>query len=57
MVFNYSKYLLDELIAYFRDVYDVTLTPEQANEYLDSYTGLFLAFADDYERKAMATKG
>ncbi len=57
MAFSYSKYLVDQIIDYFRSAYNTVLTPEQANEYLDSYVGLFLAFADDYERKGEAILG
>jgi hypothetical protein len=51
MSFQYSQHLIDELIDYFREEYGEILTPEQANDYLDSYAGLFLALADDKNKR------
>jgi hypothetical protein len=42
---GYSKKLIDECIACFRDEDGIELTQEEAVEYLAGLGGLFLAFA------------
>ena len=42
---RYSKKLIDECIACFRDEDGIELTEEEAVEYLAGLGGLFLAFA------------
>jgi hypothetical protein len=44
--FQYSKKLIAECIQCFKDENDLDISEEQANEYLDSFAGLYLAFAD-----------
>ena len=41
----FSKNLIDETIQCFKEEDGLDLSPEQANEYLHSLAGLFLAFA------------
>jgi hypothetical protein len=40
-LFNYSEPLRQRLIIYFKLKYDLDITIEQANEYLDSLANLF----------------
>jgi len=44
-VFSFSKKLIDETILVFKEEDGIDLSPEQADEYLNSFAGLFLAFA------------
>lgn len=46
MVFTYSNDLLEETIKYFLEECNLTISSETATEYLNSLSGLFLAFAD-----------
>jgi hypothetical protein len=41
---TYSKELKERLITYFKEVHDVDVSEEQAEEYLDSFASLFEAF-------------
>ncbi len=43
---NFSQNLIDETIRCFKEEDGLDLSPEQANEYLHSMAGLFLAFAE-----------
>ena len=43
---NFSKNLIEKTIQCFRDEDGLELSKEQANEYLHSMAGLFLAFAE-----------
>ena len=45
----FSKKLIRETILVFREEDNIELSLEQANEYLDSLGGLFLAFANHKE--------
>ena len=42
----FSQNLIDETIRCFKEEDGLDLSPEQANEYLNSMAGLFLAFAE-----------
>jgi hypothetical protein len=42
----FSKNLIEKTIQCFKEEDGFDLSPEQANEYLNSLAGLFLAFAD-----------
>jgi hypothetical protein len=42
---QYSEKLITELIRCFKEEDGVDITPEEANEYLNSMAKLFLAFA------------
>ena len=42
----FSQNLIDETIRCFKEEDGLDLSPEQANEYLHSMAGLFLAFAE-----------
>lgn len=44
-MFIFSQKLIEETIKVFREEDSIELSPETANEYLDSLGGLFLAFA------------
>jgi hypothetical protein len=44
-VFSFSSKLIEETIKVFREENNLELSPEQANLYLHSLAGLFLAFA------------
>ena len=57
MVFQFSKNLIEETIQCFKEEDNLTITPEQANEYLNSLAKLFLAFHDPGERRGGAPKG
>ncbi len=43
---NFSQNLIDETIQCFKEEDDLELSREQANEYLRSMAGLFLAFTE-----------
>jgi hypothetical protein len=45
-VFLYSQKLIQETIDCFKEEDNLDISPETANEYLDSLGGFFLAFAD-----------
>ena len=53
----FSKNLIDETIQCFKEEDGLDLSPEQANEYLHSLAGLFLAFAKSAVPIASATGG
>ena len=57
MPFQYSKKLIDECIQCFKDENDLDITQEQANEYLDSFAGLYLAFAEEPDTALMSGGG
>jgi hypothetical protein len=42
---QYSDKLIEEIIECFREENNLIINKETANEYLDSFAGLFLAFA------------
>ena len=46
MVFSFPKYLIEETIHCFKEENDIDLSAEEASQYLDSMSELFLAFAD-----------
>ena len=46
MPYKYSQNLRDRLIAYFEKYHALTISDEQADEYLDSLAGLFIAFSE-----------
>ncbi len=45
MEFKFSKNLILRTIAYFKKKYNKDISSEVANEYLNSFSRLFLAFA------------
>ena len=55
MSFTFSKNLIERTIRYFKEKYNQDISEEVANEYLRSFSGLFLAFVrpsvSDGERK------
>ncbi len=44
MSFIFSKNLIERTIRYFKEKYNQDISEEVANEYLRSFSGLFLAF-------------
>lgn len=44
MSFTFSKNLIERTIKYFKEKYNQDISEEVANEYLRSFSGLFLAF-------------
>ena len=44
MSFTFSKNLIDRTVSYFKEKYNQDMSDEVANEYLRSFSGLFLAF-------------
>ncbi len=44
MSFTFSKNLIDRTVIYFKEKYNQDISDEVANEYLRSFSGLFLAF-------------
>ena len=44
MSFTFSKNLIDRTVSYFKEKYNQDISDEIANEYLRSFSGLFLAF-------------
>jgi hypothetical protein len=44
-VFSFSSKLIEETIKVFKEEDNLDLSPEQANEYLNSFALLFLAFS------------
>ena len=46
MPFLFSENLIQETIKCFKEEDGLELSPEKANEYLHSFAGLFLAFAE-----------
>ena len=44
MSFTFSKNLIDRTVSYFKEKYNQDISEEVANEYLRSFSGLFLAF-------------
>jgi hypothetical protein len=44
MSFTFSKNLIDRTVSYFKEKYNQDISDEVANEYLRSFSGLFLAF-------------
>jgi hypothetical protein len=57
VLFQYSKKLIDETIQCFKDDDDLDISPEQANEYLNSFAGLYLAFADEHSAPSSLEAG
>jgi len=47
---KFSDELKQKIIVYFGKKYGVTVTDEEAEEYLDSIAGLYLTLADDGQR-------
>ena len=47
MTQQFSNQLICKLIALFQKEHGIVLTPETADEYLDSYAELFLSFRDN----------
>ena len=45
MSVRFSKNLIIETIKCFKEEDGIDITPKQANEYLDSFAGLYLAFS------------
>lgn len=45
MFLRYSPELIEETIACLKDEHNITISPEEACQYLDSLSGLFLAYA------------
>lgn len=45
--FKFSSKLIEETIQCFKEEDGINISPETANEYLDSLSGFFLAFTDD----------
>jgi hypothetical protein len=43
--FNFSPQLIKRTVEYFKKKYSLDISDETANEYLDSMSGLYLAFA------------
>lgn len=58
MSHQYSQKLIEETILCFKEEDGLDISAETANEYLDSFAGLFLAFSD-YEttRPVLKTGG
>ena len=48
MPFLFSENLIQETIKCFKEEDGLELSPEKANEYLHSFAGLFLAFAETH---------
>ena len=44
-MFKYSEKLIEETIKVFKEENDLEISKETANEYLDSFAGLFLAYS------------
>lgn len=44
MSFTFSKNLIERTVSYFKEKYNQDISDEVANEYLRSFSGLFLAF-------------
>ena len=49
MAFQFSEKLIKETINCFKEEDGVVITPEQADEYLASFAGLFLVFTENQE--------
>ena len=45
MPYRYSQNLRDRIRAYFQEYHTLTISDEQADEYLDSLADLFIAFS------------
>ena len=50
--FLYSQNLIQETIQCFKDENKLTITPEQANEYLNELGGLFVALSSSPHKRA-----
>jgi len=51
VAFLFSQKLIDETIKCFKEENGISISPEQANEYLDSFSGLFCAFSSKENKK------
>lgn len=51
MVFKFSQNLRDRLIEYFKKYHNLTISQEEADEYLDSLADLVLAFEAVHNRQ------
>ena len=47
MFFQYNEKLIKETIECFKEENGIDITPEQANEHLNCFADLFLAFAEE----------
>jgi len=54
---NFSQNLIEKTIQCFKDEDGLDLSPEQANEYLHSMAGLFLAFAEKRDDPIVSATG
>jgi len=45
--FQYDEKLINETIKCFKEENDIDITPEQANEHLNCFADLYLAFAEE----------
>lgn len=56
-MFLFSKKLVNEITLCFFEEDGISLTPEQAQEYLASLAGLFLAFANEADHPTSLEEG
>ena len=48
---KFSQILIDRMIRHFREKHGVELTPEEAQQYLDSFADLYLCMAGKGHRR------